>query len=234
MALSTIYDILGEVVVRGNISTTTTSSGLYTDTILKGWLDPAHRWAAAFHKWPFTEGRVSTTYSTEENPYPEGWKSDSIRLLQVGGKRYQKLNFYDYQAFREDSPDSDDRVFSDFGLTYFVNPNQASGTTTVYGQYTPSAFDTTDNTATTVFSSNEPEANEAIVEEMLSYAKRREKNLNESQVHHNRAIEILESVWKRYGDEQFGYQTKNRGNFKRLNVMYGVLDDELLKRDQFY
>lgn len=232
--LRDIGDIIGEVVVRGNITTTATSAGLYTDTMLNGWLDDSHRWASAYNKWPFTEGRISTTFVTEEIPYPEGWKPDSIRLLQVGGKIYKKLNFEDYQRFRENSSVSQQRVYSDFSRVIFVNPSEASGTVTAYGQFTPASFDTTDDTALTVFSNVEETGNEAMVEEMLSYAKRREKKLDESQAHHNRAIELLEGIWKRYADEQFGYQTKDRGMFERIDVMSGTFDDVTRKRDQWY
>src|SRR3990167_9956585 len=99
--LSSIGDIQGEFLVRGDITTT---SGFYTDTIIQDWTRIAHDWAVAFHKWPFSEGRISTTYAGATNdigdvvlPYPEGWKSDSIRLLQVGGKRLEKITLEDFQ-----------------------------------------------------------------------------------------------------------------------------------------
>lgn len=230
--LRTQGDIIAEVLVRANATTTT--AGLYTDAILGDWATDGHRWAAAQHKWPFTEGRVSTTFASEETPYPEGWKSDSIRLLTIGGKFFQKLNFIDYQKFKDDSPNSDEKVYSDFSGILYVNSAAASGTMIAYGQYTPAGFDTTDLTATTVFSDREEEGNEAIVEEILKYAKIREKKMDEAQLHHNRAIEILEGVWKRYGDEQFGYHTTGEGMWKRIDVLQGASQDELLRRDQWY
>ncbi len=75
-------EIKTDIIVQGGIST---SVGFFTDTILNTWIDKAHKWAAGYKKWPFTEGRVSTTYvadaSTDEVgfTYPEGWKPDSIR-----------------------------------------------------------------------------------------------------------------------------------------------------------
>src|SRR5687767_14236959 len=111
--LRTAYDVIDQVLVRAGTSSTAT--GLYTDAVLRDWVDDAHRWTAGYKKWPFTEGRVSTTYSgAEETNYPEGWRPDSIRLLQIGGKRYQKLNFEDYQIFKEEQSSNDDRVYTDF------------------------------------------------------------------------------------------------------------------------
>lgn len=234
--LNTLGDIQDEFLVRGNITTT---SGFYTDTIIKDWQKIAHDWAVAFHKWPFTEGRVSTTFSTATNdigdvvlPYPEGWKADSIRLLQIGGKRLQKITLEDYQIFREDQPSADDRVFSDFGLEYYINPKaDVSGTVVAWGQYTP-AIDVTDNSATTVFSLAGNEGNEAIVNEMLSYSNVKEKKANEATYFHQKAMEILEGIWKRYEGEQYGYQTKDRGMWKRIDIISGnPLTD--FKRDQF-
>lgn len=232
--LNTNYEIIDEVLVRAGV--TSTATGLYTDTILRDWSNIAHRWASSYHKWPFTEGRVSTTYTaTEETPFPEGWKPDSIRLLTIGGERLRKLTYADYQRFKEESPTGTDRVFTDYGLTLFVNTlSDVSGTAVLYGQYTPTRIDTTDDTATTVFSNRDEDGNEAIVEEMLSYAKKREKKLDEAAVHHNQALELLEGMWKRITDEQYAYHSKDRGMFEWFDVLEGADTDGLIHRDRWY
>lgn len=236
--INTNSQIINEVVVRMSIDT---STAWYTDAILKNWLQSSHDWACGAHKWPFTEGRVSTTYSTSiindmgdvVLPYPEGWKADSIRLLQIGGKRLQKITLEDYQIFREEQSSADDRIFSDFGLEYYINPKaDVSGSVTAWGQYTP-IIDPTDESATTVFSKAGNEGNEAIVFEMMSYCFLREKMTQEAIAAHQKAIEILEGIWKRYGDEQYGYHTKDRGMFKRIDIISGQPLDEMFKRDQF-
>ena len=232
-------DIKTEFLVRNQ---TSTLAGFYTDTILKDLLDVSHKWAAGYKKWPFTEGRVSTTFAslgTSEDgwlvgEYPEGWKPDSIRLLTIGGKRVKKTDFYKFQSFLEDNDSNDERMFTDHGLRYFVNPNiDISGTVTVWGQYTPTDLDATDTSAQTVFSSSE-EGNEAIVEMMLSHAKKREQNLQESIAHKKEAVLILDELWKKIQDEQYNYHTVNDdGMFERVDVLGGALRDDLFKRDQF-
>lgn len=213
-----------------------TSIGYFTDTIVDNYIEKAYKWAAATKKWPFTEGRVSTTYVSgqEEWVYPEGWKPDSIRMLQVGGKRFQKVNFYKYQGFREDFTSDTREIFTDFGGLYYINPKaDASGTIVLYGQYTP-ILDVTDTTAETVFSGPAEEGNEAIVEEVLSYALRKEKKYNESAAHHENAVRVLTEIWDRIKDEQFGYQdTAGDGMFKRFDVLVGGFDDTI-KRDQWF
>ena len=233
--LNTFADIKNEVLVRLSASTTL---GFYTDAILNSWFNDAYSWAASFKKWPFTERRDNTaTWSsgTEDYAYPSDFRSDGIRLLQVGTRRLQKLTFEDYQIFREEEDSADDRVWADFGRRFYINPNvDSSGTITVWGQYTPVPVDVTDTTVTTVFSDAEEEGNEAIVEKILEFAKTKEKKMQESLVHRQKAVDILDAIWKRIGDEQFLAHTKNRGMFKRINILSGATEDELLKRDQWY
>jgi hypothetical protein len=226
-------DIKDQVVVRLGISTT---SAFYTDDILNDWIQGATRWASAYKKWPMSEGRVSTTFTATEEWSFEGIKTDTIRLLQVGGDRFQKLNFEDYQIFREVEPGSDEKVYSDFGKIVFINPGaDASGTLTVWAQYQPIDIDVTDTTAKTVFSDWDEEGNEAIVHKTLSYAFTREKKENEAAVHDAKAVSILERLWENIQGEQFQYQThRSRGGmWKRINILAGGVDDEIIRRDQF-
>lgn len=232
-------DIIDEFVVRGQINT---ASGFYTDAIIRDWGTQAVRYASGLHKWPFTEGRQSTTFAsliTSEDgylrgEYPEGWKPDSIRLLTIEGKRVDKKDFYQFRDFLEDNSSSTERIYSDFYRNYYINPQiDLSGTVTVWGQYTP-VVDMTDTTATTPFSDHEEEGNDAIIEIMLSYAKTREKKSQDSLTHLQKAQQILEEIWKRILDEQYQYQTtKNDGMFERFDVLEGGFSDEIFKRDQF-
>ena len=237
--LSTIADIQNEVLIRNN---RTTTDSFITDTILNDWIREAHLWACGVHKWPFTEGRVSTTYAslvTNEDgwltgQYPEGWKPDSIRLLTIGGKRVDKKNFYQFQEFLEDNSAANDRVYTDFGGLYYINPNiDVSGTVTAWGQYTP-VIDPTDQTSLTLFTSKAEEGNEAIVEKMTSYLKRREHLAQEAELHDQRALAKLEEIWKRVLDEQYAYQpTDGEGMFKRLDLLNGSLREDGFHRDRW-
>ena len=232
MALKTRDDLFTEVLVRNNRSTT---DSFITDTMLKSWFASAHIWASAYHKWPFTEGRIQTTYASTEEWSFEGYKADSFRILQVGGSRLKKLNFEDYQTFREEEPSSDDRVYSDFGRLVFINPNiDLSGTLTAWGQYQP-YIDVTDETGVTIFTDFDDEGNEAIVEKMSSYLKRREHLAEEAELHDNRAKVKLEEVYKRILDEQFKYQTheSSGGMFERIDIIDGGLYGDTIDRDQF-
>jgi hypothetical protein len=234
MALRTRDDIFTEVLVR---SSRTTTDGFITDAMLKSWFFNAHNWAASSYKWPFTEARVQTTFASAGGPnadewYFEGFKSDSFRMVQVGGKRLLKLNFQDYQILREEEPGVNDRVFTDFGRTVFINPNIGlTGTVVAYGQVQP-YVDITDQTRLTVFSGYEDEGNDAVVEKMLSYLYARDtfvnggsgKNISSpSLLHEQVAQNILDRIWKRIEDEQYNYQTHpdRGGMFRRFDVIDG-------------
>lgn len=231
--LSNFADIQTDVVRKLGITTT---AAYYSDAIINGWIQQAARWAASYKKWPFTEGRVSTTYTGAEEFQFEGYKAESFRMLLIGGKRYKKMNYEDYLIMKEAEPQSTERVFSDYGRLVIVNTGASgSGTMTAYGQFQPADIDVTDHTALTVFSSGDEEGNEAIVEKVLEFANSREKKPDEALMHLQKAAAILEGLWGKCQDEQYAYQTsKQRGGmFERFSVVDGGLSSELYKRDQF-
>lgn len=240
MALNNISDIVTEVLVRGQQNT---SSGFITDEMLNDWLTEKHRWAAGYKPWPYIEGRASTTYTsliTDEDgdlrgEYFENWKPDSIRWLMIGGKRIRKLNFQNYMRFREETPSSQDKVFTDYGLVYKLNPNASlSGTITAWGQFIP-YIDVTDNTATTVFSNRNENGNEAIVEAMIGEMQMREKgNQNSAQLHIQKATIILNEMWEAIRAEQHAYHGTDVGMFEWTDFLAGGLRDDIVHRDRWF
>ena len=252
--LRTQGDIISEFLVRMNQTSTV---GFYTDAILTTWASNANSWAAAKYKWPFTEGRYSTTFaslgSNEDGyttlEYPEGFRTDSIRLLTVGGKKFFKKNFYKFRDFLEGNPNDTSKLFSDFSRVVYINPRASdlSGTVTAWGQINIPALASDSNiqvpTATTIFTDVENDGNEALVEKMMSYAYQREKSptgvvkgklVSSSGQHAQTAEMILDAIWKRVGDEQFGYQdTQSEGMYKRFDVLRGGFKEDVFRRDQW-
>ena len=223
-------DIFTEVLVRNN---RTTTDGFVSDTMLKSWYKEAHVFCAGAFKWPFTEGKTSTTYSTSvidelgnvTVSYPEGWKADSIRVLTIGGKQMKKLEFKSFLRYLEENSqnyaNNNSRIYSDYARQLYVNVGaDVSGTLTAYGQYMP-IIDVTDETGLTIFSDFDEEGNEAIVEEMTSHLKKREHLPEEAILHHKNAVEKLAEIYKKIGDEQYGYQTKDQSMFDFIDVVRG-------------
>lgn len=240
MALTTSGDIITEFLVRNN---RTTTDGFITDSTAQGWLKEAHKWACGYHKWPFTEGRVSTTFASVTNEdgwstlsYPEGWRSDSVRLLTIGGKHFDKKNFYKFQSFLEDNTGDSSKIYTDRERQIYINPSASSlsGTAVLWGQYQP-VLDVTDLTSNTIFSLYEEDANEALVEKMTAYLKRREHQAFESQVNEQTAQAHLDALWSRVQSEQYAYtDTLNEGMWKRFDVLKGGFKEDIFKRDQWF
>ena len=234
-SISTIGGIKNAVLVKLGQATT---SAYYTDAILDDWIDDAHKFATSYKKWSFTEGRISTTFSTSITDdlnnyimeYPEGWKADSIRLLQIGGKTYDKKNFYQFMKYREENPSDNEEIYSDYARRIYVNSVASpSGTMTCYGQYMPVRLDGTDPSTGTIFSNYDEDGNQAIVQEVLSYAAQREKKPQvEIQSYHQMAIEILDRLWNTIAGEQAMYQpTDGEGMWRRIDVVNGTFGDDL-------
>jgi hypothetical protein len=241
-------DIKNDVIVRLGISTT---AAYYTDAILDDWINNANKWAGAYKKWPFTEYMDSSTAfvsGTDNYAYPSNFKSDSIRLLKDGsGDFFEKKEFGQYQKYNQANIGHNKKFFTDFARRFYINSTVATGTLYVWGQKTVDDLDKTDATATTVFSSGDEEGNEAIVLKVMSFAMQKEKKFDVvksrggvalggvATAYDMKAVQVLDELWKRIQDEQFGYQTTDgEGMFKRINVEKGALRDDLFKRDQFY
>ncbi len=167
--------------------------------------------------------------------YPEGWKADSIRILTIGGKRMQKMEFSSFLRYLENNTiagtqNNTSRIYSDYSRQLYVNTGaDVSGTLTAYGQYTP-AIDPTDLSATTIFSGYDEEGNEAIVQMMTSYLYQKDgapgvlvrgKPVSPGIIAEQKAISLLEQIWKRVGDEAYGYQTKDQPMFERIDILRG-------------
>lgn len=235
--LATTGDLITEVLVRNN---RTTTDSFITDTMLQDWLRMANNYCTTFKKWPFSEVRDKTYAWTgaEEVDYSVftvDYKADSIRMLMIGDKRLEKMNFEDYLLMREERPGANDRVFSDFARVLYINPYaDVSGTTVAFGQYTPK-IDATDLASTTAFTPYDEEGNEAIVEKMTSYLKRREHLPDEAELHDQRTDAKLEQLWAKVQAEAYKYKTgkDSDGMFAFFDVIEGGYRDDLYNTNQF-
>lgn len=225
-------DIFREVLVRNN---RTTTDGFITDTILKNWYIQATDWAYSYKKWPFTEGRIQTTFTTgggnnNDEWYFEGYKANSFRFIQVGGKRLEKRNFTDYQILLEEEPGKTDRIWAEFSRVIYINPNaDVSGSVVAYCQYNP-VIDVTNETAPTLFSGFDEEGNEALILEMSGKLFDKENQAEKTSIiAHQKATALLDAMWQRVLDERYTAQTDlDRGGlFKRIDVLRGRGQGEL-------
>lgn len=203
---------------------TDTTSTFITEKNIRDWLDLAHKWAAGYKKWPFTEYMDKSgafTAGTETYAYPNiNFKTDSIRMIKVGDYLFDKKLFKDYLQYREDYPSGTDKIYSDYGRTLYINPNCTTGTIYSYGQLTPPVLGlVSSSTASTVFNSYDDEGDDAIIDKTCSYAFRKMKKFQEALDFESRARTTLDELWKRIQEEQAMYQTKDRPIWEDFDIL---------------
>lgn len=230
--MRTAPDIIAEFLVRNN---RTTTDSFITDGMLDFWLDDSHKWGASYHKWPFTENITELgTFGTEKLPYSgardANIKVDSIRMLGVGDIAaiatmvpFKRVVFSEYLSYKQANVSGVDAIFSDFARNVYVNTLASGATGSVYAfyQFLPTTINA--GTTSTVFTDYDDEGNEAIVERMTSYLKRREHLADEAELHDKRAMDKLDIMWKTIEDEAAQYQAApgSQGMFRWFNVLYG-------------
>lgn len=224
--LNTTVDIAGEFLLRMNQSS---AMAFYADATILQWYNEAHYTSAAEHFWPFTENvDTSITFAagTEIYARPANIKSFSTRILTVGTNPAYLIDKYDFESyvkFRELVNTASDRAWTEFANNIYINPNlDVSGVVTLYSQKNPSQITTmNDSGNTSVFTNREEEGNDGIVEFMQYLAYSREKNPEEARLHLDRWQAVMDKIWKRITDEMFAFKPKDRGMWKRFNVIKG-------------
>ena len=214
------------------------NNDLYSETELSRWLRLSRNEAVARNPWPFTEGRleIASASGTEKYDYPLILKSDSLRYLTVNDKRYDKKLFEDYLKYKEDYSSGSNKIYSDRNRVLYINhlADDFGNSIVCYGQVIVTGS-VDSQTATTVFSTAEPEGDEAIIQLAYSKALGSEKMNKPTQAKKERseAFEILDGIWKRIQDKQHTYQTKDTSMFKRMDILGGGYEGEIRSRKQF-
>lgn len=228
-------DLRTTILVRSGKDTT---SAWLSESIINDMIDDANTWVSGYRKWAFSEGRASTTFAslvTDEDgllrgELPENWKTDSIRMMTIGGKIVDKKEYTTFRKFLEQNSPTNKRYFTDLARSYYVNAGiDISGTVTVYGQYTPARIADGDaNDLTEIPVTSLDETTEALIQEVLSYIASRDQNDNLASSKHEKAEKILINLWNRIQEEQSNYQSASvEGMWKRIDILQGAAVDDL-------
>lgn len=152
---------------------TTASGSFYTENSRKMALNRSYRKCASLYRWPALEDSKTTTTGVNQDYYdaPTTWRPDSIWRLTVDGTPYGEspdyspLMFSDYLNWKDDPSNSNstEKKWSIQWLRYFIHPVPTVSTSTIciWGQKNVTPLDNSSDT--TIFSSNMPDCNEAIV-----------------------------------------------------------------------
>ena len=151
--------------------------------------------------------------------YPNNFISDSIFILQVNHKAYDKKRFEDYQKYIAESVDGKDLIYSDYNRFFFINPRTLAHNDkiTIWGKKrVPKLINSSDLLPFSPDANHEENSgNEAIVRIAygiaLSSDKKKEpaRGTQEEQI----AYQMLEIIARREREEQVQYQVKNRPFF---------------------
>lgn len=187
---------------------------------IKAWINLAIQRAWDYARWIFSEeAKFTTATESEYYDYPDDFISDSIFILKVDGKSYDKKRFENYQKYLEDNPNGEDLVFSDYRRSYFINPNTFSAGKKIEIWGKKRATKLTGDDDLLPFSPDtddeENSGNEAIIRIAYSIALASDKKKDpvRSAKEETSAYQMLEIIAKREREEQAQYQTKDRPFF---------------------
>jgi hypothetical protein len=183
-------------------------NGLFTLTDIKEFVNTGARIAWDYKPWDFAEfAKTGTLTQTDiTNGYvafPQDLNASSIQTLVVGGKLWNtKLSHADYLAFKENEPNSTEKVWCEWNNIIFFNVNAVSSgqTIDVYGKRN---FQELSADADLMpFSPNVDaqgnSGNDAII--FLAYAEAlgsdKKKNPTQAQAERATGLGILESLFK--------------------------------------
>lgn len=152
------------------------NSSLFPSTRITKLIQNAHKWATNLFIWTdLVKAKMTNTGANQEYyDYPEEFRSNTIVRLTVDDVSYERKNFEDYLAYKEDNSTSDLKMFANYGRYFFINPTPTSAGSNnlcIWGAVQADAL--SDATSETIFSGNKPEGNEAIVQRALGVALRR-------------------------------------------------------------
>ena len=180
--MNTLSDFRTEVQSALNVGD---NSSLFPPTTIDRVLNRAYIKCARLFRWPQLEDAKLTTTQTDHEYYdfPDGWSPDSMYKLQIGDDYYgdepdfSSMAFQDYLNWKadEDNEDSTEKKWAVHGNQYFIypTPTEAGLVISIWGQKNVTKMTVGDDDATTIFSENMPECNEAIVLESIAMLKKK-------------------------------------------------------------
>jgi len=211
---------------------TIAQNGLFSLEDIKAYINSANSIAWNYYPWAIAEKASYTTATASEYyDYPDEFMSDSIFILKVEQDdgdmdRYELLRFRDYEKYRQDFEDGEDKVASSWARKYFINPNSeiASGNKIeIWGRLKPTKL-TADADAMPFSPNGEmSDGNEAIIKIAFSIALESDKKRDASRGKSEKteAYQMLEVLAERERKGQQKYHTKNTPLFRRIDILGG-------------
>jgi len=177
----------------------------------------AHTWATNLFVWTdlVKAKKTKTVAGQEYYDFPDELRSNSIVRLTIDGDSYERKNFEDFRAYKENNSTSTKKIFANYGRQFWVNPIPAttgSNNLIIWGAVQADALSA--GSSETIFTNSNPEGNEAIVQRALGVALKRidkKQSILETQ-------EALATLQKLHEDEISSTQRDNRIDHPSMDV----------------
>lgn len=203
-------DLLSEIrsAVQSDLNAGANSS-LYPPAKIDSTIQRAYVKSYRLFRWPALEDAQKTSTGISQDYYdaPDTWSPDSIWRVEIDDEMYGELpdgspmKFADYLIWKSDNPDSDLKKWALQNGRYHVSPTPTtvgSSNITIYGQKIATAL--SGDSATTIFSYNMPECNEAVALEAVAILKK--KGEMSGEMYSKEAKQILVIAWNKIQQEQ--------------------------------
>lgn len=211
-------DLISAVQSDLNVST---NSSLYPSATIKLALNRAYNKSGALFKWPALQDsqKTSTVASQEYYEAPTTWRPNSIWRLEVDSVMYGQepdgspMSFDDFLIWKTDYSTSTDKKWAVQWLRYFIHPiptTNGSNNITIWGF--KNVTELVNDSDTTIFSSNLPECNDAIVMEAAAILKTKGEAERSSQFVSTEAKQILSITFSKIKSESAKFE-KNQPFF---------------------
>lgn len=208
--------------VRDELSLITSGDLFFSDAYIQRIVNRAVKWASNLYDWQQTQDarKRDTVAGQEYYNYPENWKTDSVYKLKVNNQSHDRVNFDEYDRYREDnSASAQDKIFSDFKRQIFVSPVPTSVVEmTVWGHAIP---DTMSADADTHPFAGEAEIEEAIILYATGLAKKKARGTqyNAGLQDIKDAEKKLDNEYEKQLEKQSQYQNKDLEAFEWFDIL---------------
>ena len=211
-------DNLGEMRlgVQSGLNVTANSS-LFPPATIDSAINRAYQKAGGLFKWPALEDAVKTSTVATQEYYdaPTTWRPDSIFRIEIDGVQWGEapdgspMKYPDYLIWRANSNNANSTLkkWAVQWLRYFVFPvPTTNGANNLHIWGYENVEELTLDADTTIFSSNMPECNEAIVLETVAILKKKGEAPKTGQMLSDEAKQILIVAYNKIRGEQAKYE----------------------------
>lgn len=108
------------------------TSTYFTVTRINSQISDSYLTVANARQWPdIKKGFVTSTVSGQDYyDYPSNCQSESVFKISIDGESdYDKLDFEDFMKIAEDTPNSTQKIFSEYGRQLFIFPTPTTNGT---------------------------------------------------------------------------------------------------------